>query len=121
MRRSLFPSDDALPTWLHSLLLILIVSPFALPVLWWGLKAIATAHLEPLSGPDFGQFFFGDVTLKGKPAKVAGLSLVVLGCAYFALAAQFSRLACSVVVLRALPWVLIAISTLLSLWVKAHR
>ena len=55
------------------------------------------------------------------PVLGVAASLVVLGCAYFALAAQFSRLACTTLLLRALPWVLIAISTLLSLWVKAHR
>jgi hypothetical protein len=121
VRRSLFPSDDELPTWLHSLLLVLVVAPFAAPLCWWGLQAIATAHLEPLSGPDFGQFFFGPAALDGEPARVAGLSLVAQGCAFFALAAGFSRLACARVLLRALPWGLIAISVLLSLWVKAHR
>jgi hypothetical protein len=119
MDHSFFPSDEALPTWLHTLLLLLIVSPFAVFLFWHGSHAIATAHLEPMSGPELGQYFFGGVPLDGKPAKVAGLSLVVLGCAFVALAVQFSRLACGNAVLRMLPWALVAVDAALSLWVKS--
>ena len=119
MRLSLFPSDEALPTWLHTALLFLIVSPFSVPLLWFGLHAIATKHLEPLSGPEFGQFFFGPSPLQGKAASLAGFSLIVLGCAFAALAMQFSRVAHGNVVLRSVPWILIAVSVALSLWVKS--
>ena len=121
MRRSLFPADESLPTWLHTALLILIVSPFSVFLLWSGVRAIGTKHLEPLSGPEFGQFFFGPSPLQGKAALVAGLSLVVLACAFAALAVRFSRLAHENVVLRWLPWVLIAVSGALSFWVKSLR
>lgn len=119
MSPSLFPSDDSLPTWLHTLLLILIVSPFSAPLFWLGFDAITNAYLYPLSGPDFGQFFFGNLTLKGKSAKIAGVSLITLGCTYVALAIQFSRLAYGNVILRCLPWVLLIIFEILSLWVKS--
>jgi hypothetical protein len=121
MQRSVFPSDESLPTWLHSALLILIVSPFSVFLLWTGVHAIGNKHLEPLSGPDLGQFFFGPLPLEGKAATVAGLSLVVLSCAFGAFAAQFSRLAPGNVVLRWLPWVLIAASEALSFWVRSFR
>ena len=39
MRTSLFPSDESLPTWLHTLLLIIVVSPFAGWLFWFGLGA----------------------------------------------------------------------------------
>ncbi len=119
MRPSLFPSDESLPTWLHTVLLILIVSPFAAPLFWIGFDAITTAYLEPLSGPDFGQFFFGNLTLQGKAAKIAGVALVTLGCSYAALAMQFSRLAYGNIILRCLPWALLVIFEILSLWVKS--
>ena len=121
MQRSVFPSDDSLPTWLHTTLLILVVSPFSVFLFWTGVHAIGTKHLEPLSGPDLGQFFFGPLPLEGKAATVAGLSLVVLGCAFGALAAQFSRLAPGNVVVRWLPWVLIAASGALSFLAKSFR
>ena len=119
MRPSLFQSDDKLPTWLHTALLLLIVSPFSLPLLWTGVHAISAAHLEPLSGPEFGQFFFGSEPVQGKAARAAGFSLVVLGCAFLAIAIQFSRLARGNVIVRTLPWVLVAVSVALSLWVKS--
>ena len=119
MRPSLFPSDEALPTWLHTALLILIVSPFSVSLLWFGVHAIATRHLDPLSGPVFGQFFFGPSPLQGKAALLAGFSLIVFGCAFVALAMQFSRVAHGNVVLRSVPWVLVAVSAALSLWVKS--
>ena len=119
MRPSLFQSDDKLPTWLHTALLLLIVSPFSLSLLWAGVHAISAAHLEPLIGPEFGQFFFGPEPLQGKAARAAGFSLVVLGCAFLAIAIQFSRLARGNAILRTLPWVLVAVSVALSLWVKS--
>ncbi|MGV3583297.1 MAG: hypothetical protein ACO1N8_13425 [Methylophilus sp.] len=120
MRHSLFPSDESLPTWLHTLLLFLIVSPFFIFLFMQGISAIASGHLEPLSGPEFGQFFFGNVTLVGKAARIAGVSLIVLGFGFVALAVQFSRLAIAELVAHIwLPWVLIAIHIGLTFWIKS--
>ena len=117
MRHSLFPSNESLPTWLHTLLLLLVVSPFSGFLLWRGVHAVTTAHMEPLSGPDFGQFFFGPAAIHGKAARVAGVSLILLGCAFVALALNYSRLAQGNKVLRLLPWALVAISVTLLFWV----
>lgn len=120
MQHSLFPSDESLPTWLHTLLLFLIVSPFFVFLFVEGISAIASAQLEPLSGPEFGQYFFGDVTLVGKAAKIAGVALIVLGFGFVAIAVQFSRLAMAEFVARTfLPWLLIAVHIGLSFWVKS--
>lgn len=90
MRPSMFPSDDALPTWLHTTLLVLVVSPFCLMPLWWGIGAMIAGHLDPLPGPDFGQFFFGQVPLHGDMARFAGFALVILGLAFAALAVRYA-------------------------------
>lgn len=120
MQHSLFPSDESLPTWLHTLLLLLIVSPFFIFFFFQGISAIANGYLDPLSGPEFGQYFFGNVALVGKAAKLAGVSLIVLGFGFVALAVQFSRLAIAKLLARTLlPWVLIAIHIGLSFWVKS--
>ena len=120
MRHSLFPSDESLPTWLHTLLLLLIVSPLFIFLFFKGISAIASGHLEPLSGPEFGQYFFGNATLVGKAAKLAGVSLIVLAFGFIALAVQFSRLAIANLLARTLlPWVLVAIHIGLSFWVKS--
>ncbi|WP_428827327.1 hypothetical protein ACLIKD_04410 [Azonexus sp. IMCC34842] len=119
MQPSLFPSDEALPTWLHTLLLILIVSPFAGFLFWFGVSAITSAHLDPLSGPEFGQFFFGPSPLEGKAARVAGVSLIAFGGSFMAIAFRFSRLAGDNRLPRLLPWILLAISQILSLWAKS--
>lgn len=119
MRPSLFPSDKELPTWLHTLLLILIVSPFSGYLFWLGINAIYTAHLDPVSGPDFGQFFFGSLALQGTAARVAGFSLVTAGGYFAAIAFQFSRLTSESKFSCLLPWILLAISQILSLWVKS--
>jgi hypothetical protein len=119
MRHSLFPSDASLPTWLHTLLLLLVVSPLSGFLLWRGVHAVTTAQMEPLRGPDLGEFFFGPVALHGKAARVAGVSLILLGCALVALALNYSRLARVNKVLRSLPWVLVAISVGMLFWVAS--
>jgi hypothetical protein len=119
MRNPLFASDESLPTWLHTLLLLLVVSPFSGFLLWRGVHAVTTAHMEPLSGPDFGEFFFGPAALHGKAARVAGGSLILLGCAFFALAFNYSRLAQGNKVLCLLPWVLLAMSVVMLFWVAS--
>jgi hypothetical protein len=118
MGHSLFPSDEALPTWLHTTLLILVVSPFSVPLLWSGAQAIATRHMELMSGPEFGQYFFGPLPLQGRAAVLAGFSLVIFGCTFAAMALQFSRLAPGNVTLRFLPWVLLAASLAVSFAVQ---
>ena len=119
MRRSLFPSDDSLPTWLHTLLLLLVVSPFSIFLLWHGGQAITTAYLAPLAGPELGQFFFGPHALHGKAATIAGIALIVLGFAFIALAFNYSRVVRMNKVLRLLPWIMIALYAAMSFWVRA--
>jgi hypothetical protein len=118
MRHSLFASDESLPTWLHTLLLFLVTSPFYGFSFYYGIGAIVSVHLEPLGGPDFGQYFFGNVTLDGTPAKIAGVSLIALGFSFVAIAIQHSRLAIADAVARTyLSWIFLAISIALSFWV----
>lgn len=102
-------SDNSLPTWLHTLLCIVLGMPFALPLLFYGAKALSTRHLEPLSGPEFGQYFFGPDAVSGVPAQVAGIALVMYGFAFLSLSVAFTRHAEERVLLRRLPWVLLAL------------
>lgn len=118
MRYSLFPSDETLPTWLHTTLLLLIVSPFSLIPLWWGIGALVSGHLEPISGPEPGQYFFGGRVLDGAAARLAGVACVLLGAAFAALAGSFSRFAKDHPVLKLLPWVLVAGFIALSFYVR---
>ncbi len=89
MRQSLFPSDDALPTWLHTVLLMAIVSPFCLSLLWPGLQAIRAHELAPFGFQ--GDYFFGGVMLHGRQAVLAGFALVMLAGVFPALALCLSR------------------------------
>jgi len=110
MRPSLFPSDESLPTWLHTTLCLAVVSPFAGFLLWLGLVAIATGRLEPLPGPEIGQYLFGEVALTGKTARIAGATLLLLGTSFLALGLSFTRLAEERPILRAVPWALLFVS-----------
>lgn len=114
MRPSLFPSDDELPTWLHSLLLALVSLPFSGFLLWFGCGALFSGRLEPVEGPDFGQFFFGPTALAGKAARIAGLSLIAAGASFLAIAYRFSRFSDEGLRARLLPWILLAVSVMLS-------
>lgn len=121
MRPSLFPSDDELPTWLHTTLCIAVVAPFAGFLLWFGLGAIVTGQLAPLPGPDFGQYFFGETAISGRAARVAGVSLSLLGLAFLGLGLSFTRAADEIRLLRLIPFLLLAASLLLSSCVpRAH-
>jgi hypothetical protein len=111
-------SDDALPTWLHTLLCIAIVTPFGLPLLFYGGQALTTLHLEPLSGPEFGQFFFGNNSLSGTPAQVAGVALFAYGLAFFTLGVSFTRQAETRPLLRWLPWLMLAAGVTATFLVK---
>ncbi len=120
MRRSLFPSDDSLPTWLHTLACLFVASFFGVPLLWWGVEAIHLRHLEPLSGPELGQYFFGSSALDGKAAVKAGWSLMLSGAFFLALGVRYTRAGELRPVLRYLPWVLLAVSTLIAISVTHH-
>lgn len=112
---SFFPSDDALPTWLHTLACFGVVAVFGAPLIWWGVEAIYLRHLEPLSGPEIGQYFFGPAALQGRAAVRAGWSLVAFGACFFALGAGHTRAGKNMAVLRLLPWALLAVSAVLGL------
>jgi hypothetical protein len=120
MRDSLFPSDDKLPTWLHTTLLLLIVSPFSLFPLCWGMSALLSGHLEPISGPEPGQYFFGPTALNGTAARLAGVAFIVLGAAFASIAVSFSRFTKDNSVLKLLPWVLLAGFVALSFYIHSQ-
>lgn len=104
MRPSLFPSDDALPTWLHTALCIGICLPFTLTLWWAAFDALASGQLEPLGGPSFGQYFFGPQTLYGRAATRGAVALLLLGTAFLTLGLSFSRHAAEHPILKKLPW-----------------
>jgi hypothetical protein len=106
--KSPWPKDEELATWAHTMVLILVVAPFAGFLLWPGLRAITTGVLPPMSGPEFGQWVFGNRELLGGDAVLAGSALCGLGFATLAVAAGYSRWAVRVRLLRALGWVLMA-------------
>ena len=99
--------DDDLPTWAHTALLMIVVSPFALLLIWPGSRAVATGVLLPMMGPEFGQWMFGHQELRGHHAVLAGWVLISLGVTFFALGASFSRWAQERLLMRTLPWVLL--------------
>ncbi len=99
--------DDELPTWAHTALLMIVVSPFALLLIWPGSRAVATGVLLPMMGPEFGQWMFGHQELRGHHAVLAGWVLISLGVTFFALGASFSRWAQERLLMRTLPWVLL--------------
>jgi hypothetical protein len=120
MRKSLLPADDALPTWLHTFACFFVVALFGMPLIWWGIEAIHLRRLEPITGPEIGQYFFGSAALEGKAAVWAGCSLIMLGAAFFAIGARYTRAGRERAALRLLPWVLIAASVLLALPIGRH-
>jgi hypothetical protein len=121
MPPSLFPSDDELPTWLHTTLCIAIVSPFAVFLLWFGIAAIVTGHLEPLSGPEPGQYFFGESAIDGAAARWAGVALTLLGTTFLSLGVSFTRYAAGRRMLRIIPWLLLIASLAISFLVRSSR
>lgn len=103
-------SDEELPTWLHTTLTMLIVSPFALMLAVPGAGAIHDAVLEPMMGTDFGVWMVGNQTLHGPLALQAGWSLVALGLSFIGMGAWFCRWSENNTALRA---------ALLALWAIA--
>lgn len=99
--------DDDLPTWAHTALLMMVVSPFAILLIWPGSRAVATGVLLPMMGPEFGQWMFGNKELRGDHAVLAGWVLISLGVTFLALGASYSRWAQERLLLRAMPWVLL--------------
>lgn len=112
MSPSLFPSDEALPTWLHTVLCLAVVAPLAGFLFWFGLVAIATATLEPLPGPGMGQYFFGETAITGRKARLAGATLLLLGTTFLSLGISFTRFAEERSILRFIPWMLLFVSLL---------
>jgi hypothetical protein len=116
--------DEDLPTWLHTTLLLVVVSPFSLTLLYWGLKTLACGHFDPVSGPEVGQWWFGRDPLDGRPATLAGAGLILNGLAFLAIALPFMRWNDDHPVLRAamrvLPWVLLAVAVVYSFWANGQ-
>ena len=102
--KSTWPKDEELPSWAHTVLLVLVVAPFAATLLWPGLKAITSGVLPPMSGPELGQWIFGNRELRGTHAVLAGFALCGLGAAMLAVAAGYSRWAERSRSLRLLGW-----------------
>lgn len=117
--KSLLPNDEQLPDWLHTTLLLGLVSVFGLPLIWAGGRALFTGVLLPISGPDFGTWLIGPSTLHGLAAKVGGLALVVLGSVFMMLGLAWSRWAAERRWLKVAPWGLLAIAVLLMVWTRA--
>lgn len=84
-------SDDKLPTWLHTTLALLVVSPFALLLLVAGVGAIKDSVLAPMMGPDVGVWLFGNQTLHDQSARLAGWSLMGAGLSFFCIGVSFCR------------------------------
>ena len=103
----MFPKDEDLPTWLHTVLLVIVVSPFAGFLLFHGLGAILTSRLSPIMGPDFGVYLIS-APLAGSSAVVAGLGLLSLATSFLGLAYSFSRFSSDGWWAKAAPWVLLA-------------
>ena len=116
MRRGWLQDDD-LPTWAHTLCVMSIVSLLALPLLWFGLKAITLESLQPMTGPEFGQWMFGQFELHGRVAILAGFSLVIFGATFLALGVAYTRWGQDRFIIRTLPWLLLAFDVLFYWWV----
>ena len=109
---SLFKSDEALPTWLHSLFILILVSMGAIPLLYAGVVGILTLRLEPFSGTEFGSWLIPKV-LTGGAAIWGGIALLVLSSAYYSVGFLFSRFYDGQRVYKCLPWGLLALHCLI--------
>ena len=111
--------DDDLPTWARTTCVLSIVSLFALPLFWSGLRAVMLQSLPPMMGPEFGVWMFGPGELQGRAAVLAGLSLMVFGATFFALGVAHTRWAQDRVMVRRLPWILLVLGVVLYFWVHS--
>ena len=119
MRPSLFPSDDSLPTWLQTTLCLAVPFPFSI-ILWWNAGlALLTGHLEPQSGPEFGQYLFGNTNLMGHSAYWAAGSMILLGASFATMGLAFTRHAEDHRWLKALPWTLLPLSLVVIFFVRS--
>jgi hypothetical protein len=105
-------SDERLPTWLHTIVVIVIASVFGIPPLVWGIEAMAAAQLPEMRGWDNVIFLS---KLDGNRAFVAGGSLICLGLTFLTLGLGFTRWAQRRAALRLLPWLWLALFALLYL------
>ena len=119
--RLLSLQDDELPTWAHTLLTLTITSAFAAPLLWSGLHAIATESLEPMMGPEFGTWWFGDKALTGRAAVIGGCALLDAGLTFLSVGVAFCRWAEGRTVARLLPWGLLALYVPLHFWTMSAK
>lgn len=105
--------DDELPTWAHTVLTLAIASAFAVPLFWYGIRAVATGYLEPIMGPELGHWWFGSKALTGRAAVIAGWALLAAGSTFLSLGAAFCRWAEGRILIRLLPWGFLALHFLL--------
>jgi hypothetical protein len=105
--------DDELPTWAHTLILVLITSVFAVPPLAWGISAIATGTVPEMRGWD-GVLFMPRLADEG--ARVAGIAFICMGLTFLALGLRYVRWAQGWVTLRMLPWCFLLVFAILYFW-----
>ena len=113
--------DNELPTWAHTTLTLAIASAFAVPLFWFGLSAIATGRLEPMMGPQFGEWWFGDKALTGRAAVIGGFALLDAGLTFLSIGVAFCRWAEGRIVVRLLPWGLLAFYVVLHFWTMSVK
>jgi len=104
----MLPKDEDLPTWVHTALLLVVVSPSAGFFLFYGLSAVITRHLPQLMGPDFGTYLFPG-PLSGQSAVVAGVGLIFISASFAAIGYLFSRFSNDRWYVKLTPWALLAI------------
>jgi hypothetical protein len=108
-------SDDRLPTWAHTAIILTIVSVFGIPPIAFGLSAIQSERMPRIENWD-GDHWFGGRTLDGDAAIVAGLSLVCLGLTFLTMGFAYIRPLEKYRVLRPVPWLFLALFGVLYLW-----
>ena len=104
--------DERLPTWAHTMIILLIVSTFAAIPAWWGVSAIINEHLPRTENWD-GDHWFGGRCLNGSTAVVAGYSLVSLSLSFFSLGLAQLRCAQGRRIVHALPWCFVILAGVL--------
>lgn len=112
--------DDPLPNWARTTIVLFIASALAVLPVWCGLSAILTGHLPRMENWD-GDHWFGGRKLEGRPAVMAGCSLVCLGLAFFTLGLAQLRRAKGRTAMRALPWCFVALFGVLYLWTLTFK
>lgn len=75
-----------------------------------------TGHIEPISGPELGNWWFGNKPHDGTSAVIAGWSLVAWGATFIAVGMAWCRWAEDRMIIRLLPWLLASISILFTFW-----